>query len=64
MQKLVEDIEIGEQIKYEQKRLVIVEITAANGEGRVFVAKSESGEEIKFSKSCGTYLNIAKDNNR
>lgn len=56
MRKLVEDIEIGERVKYKEKTLLITDIYNAEGEGRSFISTDENGKEFKFSKSCRTFL--------
>lgn len=58
MNKLVEDIKIGETLLKDGKKLKVIGNYEVNGEGIGFIVIDENKEESKFSKSCGTYLTI------
>ena len=58
MEKLVEDVKVGERVLYQKKNLLITCNYAVNGEGIGFTAVDEKQKEYKFSKSCGTYLDV------
>jgi len=58
MEKLVEDITIGERVECNGKKLLITDTYSANGEGVGFISTDENGKEYKFSKSCGTFLAV------
>lgn len=58
MNKLVEDIKVGEIVVNEGKNVTVKNHYEVNGEGVGFVTEGENGEEVRFSKSCGTTLKV------
>lgn len=60
MQKLVEDIQVGDTVEKEGKAFLITDTYESNGEGVGFITTNEKGKEHKFSATCGTYLTVRK----